>query len=67
MTIDRLVMTVAGIFILASVILAVFHSLYWLIFTGFVGANLFQASLTGFCPLSIILKKLRFQPGVAFK
>jgi hypothetical protein len=48
----------AGIFILASLLLARFHSPYWLWFTAFVGFNLFQSSLTGFCPLEILLKKL---------
>jgi hypothetical protein len=37
---------------------------YWL--TAFVGANLFQASFTGFCPLAIILRKVGLQPGAAF-
>jgi hypothetical protein len=43
------------------------HSHYWLWLTAFVGANLLQASFTGFCPLAIALKKLGFQPGEAFK
>ncbi len=66
MTIDRMVMAFAGAFILVSLLLAHFHSIYWLWFTAFVGANLFQASFTGFCPLAIILKKLGVKPGCAF-
>jgi len=66
MTIDRWVMAVAGTFILISINLAVFHSLNWLWFTGFVGLNLFQAAFTGFCPLAIILKKLGVKSGCAF-
>lgn len=66
MTIDRWVMAVAGLFVLSSVALAVVHSLNWLWFTGFVGANLLQASFTGFCPLAMILKKLGVKPGNAF-
>ncbi len=66
MTIDRMVMAIAGAFILLSVGLAVWHSLNWLWFTAFVGANLFQAAFTGFCPMAIILKKLGVQPGKAF-
>lgn len=66
MTIDRLVLAVAGTFVLVSVLLAVYHSLNWLWFTGFVGANLLQSSLTGFCPLAIILKKIGVKPGNAF-
>jgi len=57
MTVERLVVIAAGFFIMASVALSHFHSPYWLWFTAFVGANLFQSGLTGFCPLAIILKK----------
>jgi len=66
MTIERWVMAVAGTFILISVNLAVFYSINWLWFTGFVGLNLLQAAFTGFCPLAIILKKLGVKPGCAF-
>ncbi|MBL7180673.1 MAG: DUF2892 domain-containing protein [Pseudomonadota bacterium] len=67
MVIDRLVMGFAGSFILISLVLYKFHSPYWLLFTAFVGANLLQASITGFCPLAIILKFLGVKPGNAFK
>ncbi|MGR8930399.1 MAG: YgaP family membrane protein [Gammaproteobacteria bacterium] len=66
MSIDRMVMAFAGSFILISLALAHWHSPYWLWFTAFVGANLLQASFTGFCPLAIILKKLGVKPGCAF-
>lgn len=66
MTIERWVMAVAGTFIFLSVNLAVFHSLNWLWFTGFVGLNLFQSAFTGFCPLAIILKKFGVKSGCAF-
>ncbi len=53
--------TIAGTFILLSLALGVqasplFHSVYWLWFTAFVGANLFQFGITKFCPLGLILK-----------
>ena len=67
MSIDRMVMAFAGGMILVSLLLTVVHSHYWLFFTAFVGANLFQAAFTGFCPLAIILKKLGLKPGMAFK
>ena len=41
-----------------SLVLAHYHSSYWLWFTAFVGFNLLQSSLTNFCPLELILKKL---------
>ncbi len=66
MTIDRAVMLFAGIVILVSVTLALLHSQWWLALTAFVGLNMAQASITGFCPLAIILKKLGVKPGRAF-
>jgi hypothetical protein len=66
MNLDRLVFTVAGSFVLLSVLLSVFHSPYWLFFTAFVGANLLQASFTGFCPLAVLLKKAGVKSGPAF-
>ena len=67
MSIDRIVMAFAGAMILLSVLMSLAHSVYWLGLTVFVGLNLFQAAFTGLCPLAIILKKIGFQPGVAFK
>jgi hypothetical protein len=66
MTIDRVVFAVAGSFILISLLLAHYHSVNWLWFTAFVGANLLQSAFTGFCPMAIILKKLGVKPGCAF-
>ncbi|MCJ8500939.1 YgaP family membrane protein [Desulfatitalea alkaliphila] len=66
MTIDRIVMAFAGAMVFITVLLSLFHSTYWLILTGFVGANLLQAAFTGFCPLAWMLKKLGIRPGVAF-
>lgn len=64
--IDKLVLRFAGIFVLASLLLAHYHSPYWLWFTAFVGANMLQASFTGFCPLAFILKRLGAPAGAAF-
>lgn len=55
--------TIAGAFILVSLALGVevspaFHSKYWLIFTAFVGLNLFQFGFSKFCPMGLILRKL---------
>jgi hypothetical protein len=58
MNIDRWVLRFAGFMVLLSLSLGVFHSSYWLWLTAFVGANLFQSSFTGFCPLATVLKKL---------
>jgi hypothetical protein len=67
MNVDRLVFTIAGLFILVSLLLSQLHSVYWLWFTAFVGVNMFQASFTGFCPMAMLLKKLGVQTGCAFK
>ena len=66
MTIDRIVMLFAVAVILLSLALSQLHHVYWLWLTAFVGANLMQASITGFCPLAKILKALGSKPGQAF-
>ncbi|NTV92445.1 MAG: DUF2892 domain-containing protein [Chlorobiaceae bacterium] len=67
MNIDRLVFAAAGFFVLASVLLSIYHNQNWLWFTGFVGLNLFQAAFTGFCPLALVLKAAGIKSGEAFK
>lgn len=56
--IERVIYLFAGIFTLVSTALAFFHSIYWLIFTAFVGINLVIFALTGFCLMANILYKL---------
>jgi hypothetical protein len=58
MKMEQIIRRFAGAFILASLLLAHYHSPHWLWFTAFVGLNLFQSSFTSFCPLEIILRKL---------
>lgn len=63
MTVGRLRSTIAGLFVLLSLALGVqasplFHHVYWLWFTVFVGANLFQSGLSGWCLMDKILAKL---------
>lgn len=50
----------AGSFVLLSLLLAHYHSPYWLWFTAFVGFNLLQSSFTNFCPLEMVLKRFGF-------
>jgi hypothetical protein len=66
MNIDRLVFRVAGCLILISLLLSYFWSHQWLWFTAFVGANLVQASFTGFCPMAKLFKILGIKSGEAF-
>ena len=66
MSIDRLVMMFAGTVILLSLAMSQLQHVNWLFLTAFVGANLLQAAITGFCPLAKILKLLGSKPGQAF-
>jgi hypothetical protein len=66
MSIDRIVHAFAGSMVIVSLLLAHFVSPWWLLLAAFVGVNLLQSSITGFCPLAIILKKAGFSPGCAF-
>ena len=63
MNAERIIRIVAGSFILLSLALGVeasplFISKYFLLFTAFVGLNLFQSGFTQFCPLNNILARL---------
>ncbi|UWQ08556.1 YgaP family membrane protein [Aliiroseovarius crassostreae] len=64
MNAQRATMSIAGLFILISLGLAHLSGqvnlgqVSWLWFTIFVGANLFQSGLSGFCPLTRILVRL---------
>lgn len=68
MTIERAIRSMAGFFVMLSLALGVeaspiFVSPWFLAFTAFVGFNLFQSGLTGFCPPSILMKKLGMKEG----
>jgi hypothetical protein len=52
---EKIVRIVAGSFILISIGFSVWVSPLWLWFTGFVGFNLLQSAISGFCPLEKIL------------
>jgi hypothetical protein len=67
MTIDRAVLMFAGFVVLISLALGLYVSPYWFLLTAFVGLNLIQASMTGFCPAAMIFRKLGVRPGVAFR
>ncbi len=66
MTLDRVVLSFAGMMVLLSVALGVYVSPYWHLLTVFVGLNLIQSSFTGFCPAAIAFRKLGVKPGCAF-
>lgn len=66
MTIDKGVMAFAGVVNLVGILLSLWISPYWLLLSGFVGLNLIQASITGFCPAAMILRRLGLKSGAAF-
>ena len=55
---ESLVRMFAGTIVLSSLALAHYHHPNWLWATAFVGFNLFQSSITNFCPLEMVLRKL---------
>jgi hypothetical protein len=67
MTVDKAVLMFAGFMVLISLALGIYLSPWWFLLTGFVGLNLIQASVTGFCPAAMIFKKVGCSTGVAFK
>ena len=48
----------AGTMVLISVSLAHWVSPWWLLLGAFVGLNLIQSALTGFCPAEIVFRRL---------
>ncbi|WP_370249298.1 DUF2892 domain-containing protein [Nocardioides sp.] len=66
MNVDRAVLAMAGTMTLVSVLLVALVSPWWLLLTGFVGANLLQSSITGFCPAAIVFRRLGLDRGCAF-
>lgn len=56
MTVERLLRLIAGSFVLASVLLGVYHSPNWFYFTGFVALNLIQSAFTNWCPMMTFLR-----------
>ena len=58
MTVERALRGIAGFFVFLSILFAHFHSSYWLLFTAFVGLNLWQSAFTNWCPMMVILRCL---------
>ncbi|UAK31407.1 DUF2892 domain-containing protein [Nocardia asteroides] len=64
-SIARVVPLLAGTFVLISALLAAMFSPWWLIFTGLVGANLLLYSAVGWCPVTLLLRRLGVPAGPA--
>ena len=67
MTIDNAVLSFAGAMVLVSLALGWWVSRWFLLLTAFVGLNLMQAGITGFCPAAKIFKAFGLQAGCAFR
>ena len=63
---ERLANRDVAIGVVLSLALGFYVSPYWYLLTGFVGLNLMQASLTGFCPAAKVFKLLGAKSGCAF-
>lgn len=58
MKMENAIRILAGTMVLISISLAHWVNHNWLFLTAFVGVNLVQSALTGFCPAEVVLRKL---------
>lgn len=56
--VESLIRVMAGTMTLVGTALGAFVNPWWLILPAFAGLNLIQSVLTGFCPPSLLLRKL---------
>lgn len=55
---NRIVRSIAGTFILISLLLAIYVNINWLWLTAFVGANLLQSGISEWCLMDTVLVKI---------
>ena len=67
MNLDRALFMLAGTMVLIGTALAAFVSPWCLLLTTFVGLNLLQSSITGFCPAASIFRRFGVKSGCAFR
>lgn len=58
MNVDRYLRMIAGLVVLLTVALGIWHDQRWFYFTAFVGLNLLQSAFTNWCPMMTILRKI---------
>lgn len=63
MTIERGVFLVAGLVVLAGLVLGYLVSPWWQLLSLFAALNLIQSAFTGICPAAMILRKLGLKPA----
>lgn len=67
MTVERITFAIVGILVMLTVGAYITTSnIYFLYATGFVGFMLFQAPITKFCPLPMLLKVMGLRSGSVF-
>lgn len=57
MTLEPMIRLIGGLFVAASVLLGIYVNPYFLWFALFVGLNLAQSGVTGWCPMMAFLRK----------
>jgi hypothetical protein len=67
MNIDRAVLGFAGFVVLLGTVLSLTVNIWWIALAIFAGANMVQASFTGFCPAAMIFKAFGLRSGQAFR
>lgn len=55
---ERIIRGIAGTLVIISILLAFYVNINWLLLTAFVGLNLLQSSITKWCLMDDILKKV---------
>ena len=55
---ESFIRILAGVMILVSLALTRYVDARWWFFTAFIGLNLIQSAVTGFCPPTFVLDKL---------
>jgi hypothetical protein len=55
---NKLIKFIAGFFVLTSLLLGIYINEKFFWFTGFVGINLMQSSITNWCLMEDILRKV---------
>ncbi|MDN4172009.1 DUF2892 domain-containing protein [Nocardioides sp. SOB77] len=67
MNLDRAILLLAGTLVVLSSLLTLVVSPWWVLLAAFVGLNLAQSSLTGFCPAAVLLRRAGISSGCAFR
>jgi len=62
MTINQGLRFIAGALTLLSVGLGYYATPYFFLFTAFIGLNLMQSAITGWCPMMWLLKQIGLRP-----